>query len=296
MDVKICVPDTFRNYFEQSWLRRLLSPSWRGDFITWADYRASGSRSRVVLVSSGRDLLRQQVAQLVADAIDFGVILLSDEMLVEECEFADQPRCRFVFRNYVHPKLLNHPKVRILGLGCKTGFLGELAARDYWDRTHAWNFVGTLHHEDRQEAVRCFESMAPGFTHRTSHFNASDYLGIEDYSRVLGNSIFTLCPYGHVNMDTFRLYEALEAGSIPVTLRHAPALKAEPHYWHYVFRGDEVPFIVAETWALAAQMARAALDSQSGQMMRHRCITFWDKWKATWRAEVNDAVCRLALE
>jgi hypothetical protein len=293
MILTVCVPDGYRNYFEQSWLRELFGTFWPEVCVRWSDFVLLEITGGVVLVSNGSDLLNQKVQYLIDREIRFIVVLLSDEMLKENCEFIDSPFCLFVFRNYVHPGLIGNPKVKIFGLGYKSGFASGGASKVYWDRGLDWNFVGSIHHADRQSAVDCFGSALPGLVYKTSGFNARDYLDVKEYARILGNSVYTICPFGHVNMDTFRLYEALEAGSIPVTLRHAPSLRADPHYWYYVFRGDDVPFIVADNWLEAAERAKTLIGSIQGQIMMEVCRAFWSKWKATWKLDFQSAVARL---
>ena len=41
-------------------------------------------------------------------------------------------------------------------------------------------------------------------------------LPIDEYSKLLGDAVFALCPRGNQSLDCYRLYEALEAGCIPI--------------------------------------------------------------------------------
>lgn len=45
------------------------------------------------------------------------------------------------------------------------------------------------------------------------------YLSTEEYRTIVLESAFTLCPSGH-NPESFRIFEALEAGSIPIIARN----------------------------------------------------------------------------
>jgi len=47
-------------------------------------------------------------------------------------------------------------------------------------------------------------------------FNSKDSLKIKEYSDVINDSKFLLCPNGYFHPETYRLYEALECGSIPI--------------------------------------------------------------------------------
>lgn len=48
--------------------------------------------------------------------------------------------------------------------------------------------------------------------------NGAGYVSVPEYKELLLNSIFTLCPIGH-NPEQFRIFEAMEGGSIPVFSR-----------------------------------------------------------------------------
>eukprot|EP00924_Labyrinthula_sp_SR-Ha-C_P005660 snap_masked-scaffold_14-processed-gene-1.15-mRNA-1 protein AED:0.87 eAED:0.88 QI:0/0/0/0.5/1/1/2/0/465 len=58
--------------------------------------------------------------------------------------------------------------------------------------------------------------LTPKFS-RESAEKANRYIRPSEYVKILFESHFTLCPLGH-NPDTYRFYEALEAGSIPVVV------------------------------------------------------------------------------
>jgi len=55
------------------------------------------------------------------------------------------------------------------------------------------------------------------------------------------------CPSGGDCPDTFRLYEALEAGCVPVVDSHA-SRNLVPGFWDFLFPGG-FPFPVVDTWA-----------------------------------------------
>lgn len=48
--------------------------------------------------------------------------------------------------------------------------------------------------------------------------NGTGYVSVPEYKELLVNSLFTLCPIGH-NPEQFRIFEAMEGGSIPVFSR-----------------------------------------------------------------------------
>jgi len=50
----------------------------------------------------------------------------------------------------------------------------------------------------------------------TKGWNSSNNLSISKYAECLNDTVFALCPRGFFSVDTFRCYEVLEAGAIPV--------------------------------------------------------------------------------
>eukprot|EP00051_Salpingoeca_urceolata_P000682 m.35301 g.35301 ORF g.35301 m.35301 type:complete len:544 (-) comp10911_c0_seq2:62-1693(-) len=87
-----------------------------------------------------------------------------------------------------------------------------------------------------------------GFVHVTSHWDANpnnaatDYLNSSEFRSVLLDSQYTLCPKGH-SVEQFRIYEAIEAGSIPVVERDGQY--AVEHLPPAYFSS---PIVFVETW------------------------------------------------
>ena len=55
-----------------------------------------------------------------------------------------------------------------------------------------------------------------GHAHITQSFGGPEALDVQAYADLLADTVFALCPRGNVSVDCFRVYEALEAGAIPV--------------------------------------------------------------------------------
>ena len=100
------------------------------------------------------------------------------------------------------------------------------------------------------------------FLSTTSMFNDPAGLPTSQYGDVLLRSAFTLCP-GGTNEETYRVWEALEAGSIPV-------LKAgEAALWVEAQLGSGHPLPMVRDWTEVADTLRAALFSGDSVMEGH---------------------------
>jgi hypothetical protein len=123
-------------------------------------------------------------------------------------------------------------------------------------RKYLYNFLGSMTSYSRRVLKRILlEELSkpaaqvkyPGFVHITDRWHIkvntqNGYVTPERYRQILLESVFTLCPTGH-NPEAYRIFEALEAGSIPILSldrwynRHDCAEAFKP------FRDAGAPFI-----------------------------------------------------
>jgi hypothetical protein len=84
--------------------------------------------------------------------------------------------------------------------------------------------------------------------------NSTEQLNTDDYMQVVLDSMFTLSPVGH-NPECFRLYQAIEAGSIPILTKddmrgvwdHRGA-KEHPCKGALLHWFDYSPIVILDTW------------------------------------------------
>ena len=178
----------------------------------------------------------------------FYVLHLSDEYGADRIDFYGLPGCLGVVRNYIRPGLSE--KVLVIPLGPHWAVPGGVP------HTHtpkppfrelAWSFIGTGW-KGRREKLRAL--MGIGEEHRCvfmDEWNSPKMLGREETLAVLLNSWMVPCPGGQ-NPETFRVYEALEAGAIPIVV------KEEGNDAWLAFLGKYIPLMVAGSWEHAAQI------------------------------------------
>lgn len=265
--------------FELDWLNTLFKDIQK-DIEVQYDPNKIRTDKNTVLICNHAVPYRFVLDQLRHNGKKYVVVLLSDENLYDPCEWLHDPNCLGLFRNYVNPTQIQHPKVQVFGLGYKKQF-SQFCKLIETDRTFTWCFAGTAHGE-RAKMLEIFKKFGSSVTHNCSGFGASDSLDTEQYAEMLKESIFALCPPGQDSNDTFRLYEALEAGCIPVTLRRSDQFDIYPSYWHAVFRGEnDMPFIVAEDWNAALNTINN-IDNEKLVEMQIKSSKFWDFWKRKW--------------
>ena len=93
------------------------------------------------------------------------------------------------------------------------------SGRPVSERKYVWSFCGDSSKRDRGLMIKLFLDRFPGHLHQYSGWMPPGrVLSGEDYWNTLADSKFVPCPMGWVNLETMRLYEALEAGAIPLLL------------------------------------------------------------------------------
>lgn len=112
------------------------------------------------------------------------------------------------------------------------------------------------------------------------------------YSMLLECSIFCPCPAGY-SPETIRLFEALEMGSIPISLKHdfignSLCLPAPP--FPLINSWEELPKLLEQFKTLYIQ------DIQSISHLQFSCITYWNTYKKSISGQIAKLLYKLRME
>ena len=143
----------------------------------------------------------------------FRILHLSDERLQDPVDFYAHPFCKGVLRNYAKPG--THALTIPLGYHWRPA--GSSVPKLPF-RTKIWSFVGTEWGE--RGGLRQLPS-ARSVLRLFPTWQDPANLGKAEYLELLLDSIFVPCPAGQ-NAETFRIYEALECGAVPLIVGPSP--------------------------------------------------------------------------
>ena len=292
--------------FEVAWLRHLLSPGLAGESPWWAPtHRLADFEpgAMPVLVESG--LLRLERApvpeRLAQQAHErqarlaalqrlggFGVVHLSDEEgLDAQGWYGLLPPQVPIWRNFWHPHLEANPKLRSFPIGPRDLFLSPppegLAPAS--QRPFPWAFMGTLWPSgSRRLAVSLFlRGLPAGLYFGGQHFGQG--LPLEHYRANLLTSVFALAPEGDRHLDTFRLWESLCCGCIPLLVEHratADRLLSAPH-----------PLPVFASWPEALGFAQRQLGDPAGlDALQARIQAWWQRHQQGLGQDLRDSLVK----
>lgn len=270
-----------------------------------------GENSILVVSSSGpeqgEEKTRIQVERFKRAGLPVGMIHLSDEWNQAPVDYyAD---AAFVYRNYFRAEVLKSAGCRYFGLGWKTGFREGLVETGIEQRSLSWSFAGMMK-SSRAGMIKSAQRVPGGKHYSTTGFGGQGGgLSTRDYAQMLNDTVFALCPRGNTSVDCFRVYEAFEAGCIPIVeedggwdlagelLRPGNFLKVEAwrrSYWKYHFKNPMKPSfwktVYGPDFPAPRIMHWETLDTLLGSIDREavarRCRAWWAKYKANLQAEM----------
>jgi hypothetical protein len=134
------------------------------------------------------------------------------------------------------------------------------------------------------------ENATPNYVYKTQphSFNHPDGLCIEDYRKICERSYYVLCPTGKFSMECSRLYECLEAGSIPLTITNSDQLDILPSYHHAVFPSalevGEIPFVIGQNWEECLYFVQ---NNKTPDKLTEECRDYWKRCKQYWNKRLH---------
>ena len=262
-----------RGYFDQSLLEWLLAQEMPGGYRFTHTFEMPDHEQGIVLVSPAH----WRNADLINEDLEGRpwalVILTSDEE--GECPFWDikMGGKLSIWKHTPRAELPWQPD-RALPLGSTPGTVEANTEKP--DKTTYdldWFFAGQITHGRREQAAQVLRTMSGGKLIETSTFLQTEDGGLntQEYRDMMRRARVVPAPSGPNIPDSFRFYEALEAGAVP--LADATCPRGDWGYWHRVF-GD-VPFPVVEDW----QTLPALVEEFRTQAKRVEVLAWWEQAK-----------------
>lgn len=261
--------------WESDWIRFLFAGSYSEEIV---DMTHAHTSRRMIVVDN---LLTAEKADYYRQAAlagcDIVLVHLSDEGFNDD--LGAYKWCTRVYRNYWSRFFSHDERIICFPLGARRGVAVNRSPGPASRRKRLWGFAGDVNKSGRAEMAAEMSSVADGYVHFTSGFAASDGLSPQEYEDMLGQVAFAPCPSGFVNIDTFRVYEALECGAIPIVERRHNhdyfALMCGPHPMPTVSNWKDAPRLLAHIGS-GAELDR----------LQQRCTDWWSLVKTKLRARI----------
>lgn len=287
--------------YETEWINYLLSCNNQCmDYsaLNFVPGLASSAARRVFLVESGLHTLTRttprevyrRILQERSDRIEalrnhsITLLHLSDEEGNDaKSLYPLLPSGSVVWRNFGYPHLqFAGLRINSFPIGPRGQFISSSVPEKLSsERTFPWAFMGTIWKSgSRKLATSIFLKDLPAGL----YFGGSSFgLGvpIADYQEYLLDSVFALCPEGDRHLDTFRIYESLESGCIPLVVdRDSQALP---------LLGIDFPIPLFSSWYTALVFVQKHLKNPSTlDLLQEQIYRWWSQRKATLSRQMTE--------
>jgi GR25 family glycosyltransferase involved in LPS biosynthesis len=196
--------------------------------------------------------------------IPFYALHVSDEFASDPINWYTYSMCKKVVRNYIRADLPlseeERSKISVIPLGYHHKATTSLSIQD---RKLVWSFHGTDWF-DRATQLRACTPYTPHHCKLVSSWNDPNKTKANEYMMHLGNSRFCPIVRGN-NQETFRIYEALEAGTLPIAMEPNEYTKWIDLYLHLSDLYD---------WTNPATMGTTI-----SEQVQQEVINRWISWK-----------------
>jgi len=195
----------------------------------------------------------------------------SDEWLLDD--YATYRSFAFVMR-FHRAAAIEGPGIRSLPLGWPNRGRGPGLGQPASARRNTWFFAGNLI-SSRPEMVKAFRKVPGGLdlAYNKGSFDAPPSLPFDEYLRVLGDTAIIPAGMGNVVLETWRLYEALENGCIPIIERRVLL-----DYYKGLLGPHPIPAFLS--WHAAAAFVRGLLrDPARLDALQAEIQAWWQAFK-----------------
>ena len=183
--------------------------------------------------------------------------------------------CKYIWRPFCTRKYFNNTKVKCIPIGYKSGV--KFKQKD--NKKYKWAFTGTPHKSSRHDLLFQFSEIKPFFCHKTEKFDVK-IISVDEMNDVLSSTQFIPCPNGFFHPETYRLYEALECGCIPI-------VENAYNYYDRLFPNN--PFIKINKWADAKPMLNG-WDENQINIKKIECKSWWSEYKNELQTSIKKIV------
>lgn len=169
----------------------------------------------------------------------FYLIVISDEGYTFPQQIYNIPNILYIF-NSQKPTHIHINNMIHITPGYKYRMFQDKISLDVQRNTkreYIWSFCGQVTKSGRKEALDKISHIKPYYVHGNSAFGSSDCLDVVSYRNILENTKIVPCLLGFVNIETSRIYEALECGCIPIVLKYNSKFDKKNDYFK-TFMGE----------------------------------------------------------
>jgi hypothetical protein len=164
-------------------------------------------------------------------------------------------------------RLAQSPGIITIPLGYPNGTQLSPVTPPVANRRYAWSFVGAMK-ASRIDMAAALKTVEPNRFVKTAATSDGEKLTKAQFDALLEDSIFSPCPMGNAMLESWRLYESLERGCIPLLERRRTL-----DYFQHLFGPHPIPDFA--TWADARRYVDRGLEDREDLSERQAALRAW---------------------
>lgn len=281
-----------RGYWDQGLLEEIFNA---GDYVDhtnfeWLNDYNPGEVGSIIVINGRMHFEEEDVTRLNNDlSLLKWVILIvtGDEESVFDQALVKHPLMKYWIQL---PRMNKHNDVFRIPNGYRPTTREELKdVEPGTKRSIDWMFAGQVTHTRREEmasVVKTPEMEVMNNRFFTSLEFGREVLPYHDYMLALSETKFALCPSGPESPDSFRVWEALEAGAIPIVDAWSTN-NTDDGFWPYLL-GEMMPIPVVRYWTDLPELVEVL--RRDYPRNANRIFAWWQLLKRNIRVELEDSV------
>jgi len=237
-----------------------------------ADHEPLSTNPIFIVAKPHMELYQHIFNRYEAASVPFYAIHLSDEYTNDPIEWYSYEACKGVLRNYVRQDCIGMKHVYTIPLGPNRR---TTHVKEPDQRSLVWSFFGTKWH-NREKHLQPLLELTPNSNTFYDAWLDPKQIDATTYSDTMLSSKFIPCPRGQ-HVETFRFWEALEHGAIPIYVREPGDIL------HFTFLSSKLPILSIPSWEQARGFIQNLLQNTPTFLQYRK--TLLEKW-LLWKQEL----------
>jgi GR25 family glycosyltransferase involved in LPS biosynthesis len=211
------VPNQQNDFLERDWIEEIIGKPL--EFVPFGKEESPTSQTiNFILIqkwSAVEQIILEKINILAEQKKPVVLLHLSDETVNDPLSIYEHPAVKLIIRNYIRKDIPVNDKVITVPLGYVRNRSSKGKFKKLSERTLAWSFAGSVDKPNRIDMLQTLATVEPNSMKLLPTWKHPLPEEADEYMKILENTRFVPCPKGQ-NYETYRLYEALEAGCIPI--------------------------------------------------------------------------------
>ena len=257
------------------WIKSILK---KVDFKIIKDIHEIKSQDKLIIIDSYIHKKIQFYSKIKLACDKIFLFHLGDEIFHEPKMIKEiYSNCQFVWRTFCSNLYFNEKNVNCIPVGYKSGInLKNISVT----KDLRWAFIGTPHKSSRHDLLFNLSEIKPNFVYKTGKFGDQNSLNSDQINEIFFKTDFIPCPNGFFHPETYRVYEALESGCIPIV---------EDSYNYYERLFPKNPFIKINKWSEAKTIIKQ-WNKKNIEKKKNECIKWWNDYKSILKNSIKQKI------